>query len=629
MATLFSVDDASTSRMMSMSDRQSQLVLQRRQIIRQQSHVNSNHLSTNGSLRDVEASDCGNSQSSLAHHQVVTHNTDESIAAHSPSELPCDTTAVEPKCEVKKETSAVEAKSTESCDENSNNVEKENQEAINLLERELDRKKKELEQTRAKLEEKEKAEVDQLRKEKESRQRVLRPHTTSDDYDVQDSSPNGATHHRHEIANVLSTTYSSGSSIGGSDKGYQRYLDAYHNQPKNLLLTKQQSDATRDTTDYLTAVSDISDLSESRRLSATSSSRPISRASRRSQESSSSSSSFVTTKIMSSTTVPTKPSSSNTAERQISEEEAGNQEQEQHSTLFDSPSRSSIGRSLPSLTSIDSANLDDPIVMRSILMNPCPKDSGMVQCYIRRNKGSKATLGLGLYPEYRCYLRESNNSRTETFLMTAKKRAANKTSNYLISMGRNDHDKDSKNILGKLRGSFHDTEYILYDNGKNPEDYSQDGKNYRIELGSILYAPSSSLGSKGPRTISVGISNLDEDCNPVKVWQPLHKKDSMMDYLKKIDADEVSSKDNKLLVHLQSKSPAWDEALERFFLNFNGRVTMASVKNFQLVDDQGDMCLQFGRTGKDEFILDVKWPLSPFQAFALALSSFDSKVGCD
>ena len=56
---------------------------------------------------------------------------------------------------------------------------------------------------------------------------------------------------------------------------------------------------------------------------------------------------------------------------------------------------------------------------------------------------------------------------------------------------------------------------------------------------------------------------------------------------------------------------------------------MASVKNFQLVDEDGGMCLQFGRTGKDEFILDVQWPLSPFQAFALALSSFDSRVGCD
>ena len=91
----------------------------------------------------------------------------------------------------------------------------------------------------------------------------------------------------------------------------------------------------------------------------------------------------------------------------------------------------------------------------------------------------------------------------------------------------------------------------------------------------------------------------------------------------------MSSKDKKLLIHLKSKPPAWDEALERFFLNFNGRVTMASVKNFQLIDESGDMCLQFGRTGKDEFILDVKWPLYPFQAFALALSSFDSKVGCD
>ncbi len=619
MATLFSLDDASSSRMMSMSDRQSQLVLQRRQIIRQQSQsqVNSNP------LKNVETSNFGSSVSSPAHHPVATNNTaDDSIAAHSPSKLSesCTSTAVN-KHKVKKQTTSDEPKCSDSCDENSNHdAEKENQEAINLLERELERKKEELEQTRAKLKAKEKVEVDQLRKENKSRQREP----------SSDASKDGA----RENASVLSSTYSAGgSSIGGSDKGYQRYLDAYHHQPKNLLLTNQLSS---ETTGKTTAASDVSDFSGSRRLSSTSSSRPVSRAARRSQESSSSSySSFAMTKMTPSTIVPIKLSSSNTAETQMPDKEAGNQEQEQRSTLFDSPRRDpSVGRSLPSLqqelSSIGKANLDDPVVMRSILMNPCSKDSGMVQCCIRRNKGSKATLGLGLYPEYRCYLRENNNSRTETFLMTAKKRAANKTSNYLISMGRNDHDKDSKNILGKLRGSFNDTEYILYDDGKNPEEYSQDGKNNRTELGAILYAPSSSLGSKGPRTISVGINNLDEDFNPVKVWQPRHRHDdTMLDYLKKIDTDDVSGKDKKLLLHLQSKPPAWDEALERFFLNFNGRVTMASVKNFQLVDDQGEMCLQFGRTGKDEFILDVKWPLSPFQAFALALSSFDSKVGCD
>ena len=48
-------------------------------------------------------------------------------------------------------------------------------------------------------------------------------------------------------------------------------------------------------------------------------------------------------------------------------------------------------------------------------------------------------------------------------------------------------------------------------------------------------------------------------------------------------------------------------------LNFSGRVTHASVKNFQLVspDDHDTVVLQFGRTGKDGFSMDYQWPLSP------------------
>ncbi len=629
MTTPFSLDDVSSSRMMSMAERQAQLVQQRRQIIRQKSQVNSN-ISTNESHRTVEASEYGKRQSSVAHYQVANCTASDKIVVRSPSPsaLSCVSTVV-----VKQQSSSDEPKLIETENEDSSNdADKENQQqAIHLLERELDRKKKELEETRAKLEEKEKAEVDRLHEEEEneSRQQEIQLHTSPTD-GIEESSSADET--RHEIANVSSTTYSSGgSTMGGSDSGYQRYLDAYHHHPpKETLQTKEPSDPTREISNYLTAASDISDLTGSRRLSSTSSSRPISRAARRSSQESSSS--VATPKLVSSTTILTKQTSSKEASEGQSLEEvsAKNQEQEPHPTKSDSQiHEASHRRSLPSLqqqlTSIGSANLDDPVVMRSILMNPCPKDGRIVQCCIRRNKG-KATLGIGLYPEYRCYLRENKNSRTETFLMTAKKRAANKTSNYLISMGRNDHDKDSKNILGKLRGDS--KEYILFDNGKNPDDCSQED-DVRKELGAILYAPSC-LGNKGPRNISVGISNTDEEGNPVKVWQPLHKSDdSMMDCLKKIDGDEVSHKDEKLLIHLQSKPPAWDEKLERFFLNFNGRVTMASVKNFQLVDENGDMCLQFGRTGKDEFILDVQWPLSPFQAFALALSSFDSRVGCD
>jgi len=37
----------------------------------------------------------------------------------------------------------------------------------------------------------------------------------------------------------------------------------------------------------------------------------------------------------------------------------------------------------------------------------------------------------------------------------------------------------------------------------------------------------------------------------------------------------------------------------------------------------------FGRVSKDEFIMDFQWPLSPFQAFACCITSFDSKLACE
>ena len=67
-----------------------------------------------------------------------------------------------------------------------------------------------------------------------------------------------------------------------------------------------------------------------------------------------------------------------------------------------------------------------------------------------------------------------------------------------------------------------------------------------------------------------------------------------------------------------------------YVLNFNGRVTCASVKNFQLVlpDDEETVLLQFGRTETD-FSMDLRWPLSPLQAFCITISSFDYKLACE
>eukprot|EP00252_Welwitschia_mirabilis_P013630 TRINITY_DN2998_c0_g2_i6.p1 TRINITY_DN2998_c0_g2~~TRINITY_DN2998_c0_g2_i6.p1 ORF type:complete len:157 (-),score=9.74 TRINITY_DN2998_c0_g2_i6:556-1026(-) len=100
----------------------------------------------------------------------------------------------------------------------------------------------------------------------------------------------------------------------------------------------------------------------------------------------------------------------------------------------------------------------------------------------------------------------------------------------------------------------------------------------------------------------------------------------------------VDSKDGPLV--LKNKAPRWHEQLQCWCLNFRGRVTVASVKNFQLVAavdpshlvaqaDQDKVILQFGKIGKDIFTMDYRYPLSAFQAFAICLSSFDTKLACE
>lgn len=197
-------------------------------------------------------------------------------------------------------------------------------------------------------------------------------------------------------------------------------------------------------------------------------------------------------------------------------------------------------------------------------------------------------------------------------------------------MGRNDFDnRQSPNVLGKLRSNFMGTEYTIYDGGRNPQygsSFEDDGDgNVRCELGAILYAASTALGSKGPRRIKACIGKLDERNNPTKIWMPMTDDDDRMVTCFK-DGDSQNN-----LITFVNKNPSWNEKIKAYTLNFDGRVTMESVKNFQLIDesDQEKIYLQLGRTGKDEFILDLQWPISPLHAFAFALSSFDSKLGCD
>lgn len=93
-------------------------------------------------------------------------------------------------------------------------------------------------------------------------------------------------------------------------------------------------------------------------------------------------------------------------------------------------------------------------------------------------------------------------------------------------------------------------------------------------------------------------------------------------------------------LQLRNKHPHWNEDLHCWCLNFRGRVKLASVKNFQLVQDvdqndsllmdegnEGKVIMQFGKVEDDLFILDFNpTAVSAIQAFAIALSTFDGKL---
>jgi tubby and related proteins len=86
-------------------------------------------------------------------------------------------------------------------------------------------------------------------------------------------------------------------------------------------------------------------------------------------------------------------------------------------------------------------------------------------------------------------------------------------------------------------------------------------------------------------------------------------------------------------MEFHNKKPRFDATHGGHVLNFKGRVTESSVKNFQLTcisleseEDREDVLLQFGKVAKNKFTLDFSWPLSPLQAFGICIASLDGKL---
>ncbi|XP_076888275.1 tubby-like F-box protein 10 [Bidens hawaiensis] len=323
------------------------------------------------------------------------------------------------------------------------------------------------------------------------------------------------------------------------------------------------------------------------------------------------------------------------------------------------------------------------------LKQPGPRD-GTIQCYIKRDK-SNLTYHLFLCHNPAALLVESGK-----FLLSAKRTRRTTYTEYVISMDADHISRSNNAYVGKLRSNFLGTKFIIYDTqpphsgplipdpGRSSRRFyskkvSPKVPNGNYNIAHITYELNV-LGTRGPRKMhcimhSIPTAALEPgafvpgqpELLPVN---PSYLEDSFrsISFSKSLDRstefsssrfseivgaaisnDVPDSEKTKLPLVLKNKAPRWHEQLQCWCLNFKGRVTIASVKNFQLIAakpppaaaaapgtsqpaaqvEQDKVILQFGKVGKDMFTMDYRYPLSAFQAFAICLSSFDTKLACE
>ncbi|TKW25912.1 hypothetical protein SEVIR_3G151100v4 [Setaria viridis] len=270
------------------------------------------------------------------------------------------------------------------------------------------------------------------------------------------------------------------------------------------------------------------------------------------------------------------------------------------------------------------------ITFPASLKQPGPKDFP-IQCFINRNKKNST---------FYLYLGFTNNLTSTTgkgkFLMAAKRVRRGAHTEYIISLDADDLSQGNSAYVGKLRSDFWGTNFKIYDS-QPPYDGAKASSTRSIrcfgsrrispqvlsgnfDVGQVSYKYNL-LKSRGPRRMCCTM-----ECPSVQeTWE---------------NSLEVKSLRRTGTTVLRNKAPRWHEHLQCWCLNFHGRVTVASVKNFQLVatadpthpDSAGDdetVLLQFGKVDTDIFTMDYWRPLSAFQAFAICLSSFGTKLACE
>ena len=207
---------------------------------------------------------------------------------------------------------------------------------------------------------------------------------------------------------------------------------------------------------------------------------------------------------------------------------------------------------------------------KQLLMQPIPFEVGMLQFEIIRKKGGFNIL----HPSFHLYLEKGGNEKIQ--VLFAKKRPFNKTANFLISTDKSKNKRGGDECLGKLRSNETKERYFLYNDGENPKHV------HKVPVAGIRnehmavqykYVPCSIGKLRKAKVVIPGVSQktgLPNECKPLK------KEDTM---LKRIE--DPHQCDN--FYAFVDNPPQWNPKTQGYHYDFKGRISEASVKNFQMI----------------------------------------------
>lgn len=197
----------------------------------------------------------------------------------------------------------------------------------------------------------------------------------------------------------------------------------------------------------------------------------------------------------------------------------------------------------------------------------------------------------------------------DRIVMVGKKNRNN--ANYIISVNEDPNiESEAVSLIAQLR-TISKSKFMLYSPVNDLEKLSATSKVNR-ELAVVIYSVVASR--KKPRKITCILPKMNLKTNESVIQSP-----PTLGLLASYHMGETDQ-----VIVLKNRLPRKDEKRDVWVLEFDGRVTKPSVKNFQLISTDGEdsVTLQFGRTGENMFAMDFGYPFAPLQAFGLCLTIF-------